>query len=78
MTAIMQESPFPWPVSFAFSRALEEPVLATWKGDNANIKAAQAALGRHLAANADALHYLQVEPRGGASSADQIGVLDWN
>ncbi len=78
LTAIMQESPFPWPVSFAFSRALEEPVLATWKGDNANIKAAQAALGRHLAANADALHYLQVEPRGGASSADQIGVLDWN
>lgn len=78
LTAIMQESPFPWPVSFAFSRALEEPVLATWKGDNENIKAAQAALGRHLVANADALHYLRVEPRGGVSNADQIGVLDWN
>jgi len=78
LTAIMQESPFPWPVTFAFSRALEEPVLATWKGSAENIKAAQAALGRHLAANADALHYLKVEPRGGVSSTDQIGVLDWN
>ena len=75
LTAVMQNSPFPWPVTFAFSRALEEPVLATWKGDNANIKAAQAALTRHLLANVDALHYGQVEPRGGAG-LQNIGVLD--
>lgn len=74
LTAIMQNSPFPWPVTFAFSRALEEPVLATWKGNNDNIKAAQAALVRHLAANADALHYGQVEARGDGSG--RIGVLD--
>lgn len=74
LTAVMHNSPFPWPVSFAFSRALEEPVLATWKGDDANIKAAQAALERHLLANTDALHYAQVER--GIRSGGNIGVLD--
>lgn len=64
LTAIMQNSPFPWPVTFAFSRALEEPVLATWKGEIENIKAAQAALTRHLVANVDALHYARLEAQG--------------
>lgn len=73
LTAVMHNSPFPWPVSFAFSRALEEPVLATWKGDDAQVKAAQAALERHLLANADALHYAQVERN---IYSGNIGVLD--
>ena len=75
LTAVMQNSPFPWPVTFAFSRALEEPVLATWKGDPENVKAAQAALGRHLAANVDALHYLKLEARN-TGGLQNIGVLD--
>lgn len=75
LTAILQNSPFPWPVSFAFSRALEEPVLATWKGEPENIKAAQAALERHLLANADALHYGKTEPRL-ADTSGKINVLD--
>ena len=74
LTAVMHNSPFPWPVSFAFSRALEEPVLATWKGADDNKKAAQAALERHLLANADALHYGKIEGHG--ASGGQIGVLD--
>lgn len=74
LTAVMQNSPFPWPVSFAFSRALEEPVLATWKGNEAQDKAAQAALERHLLANVDALHYAQVDRR---VRSGNIGVLDW-
>lgn len=57
-TAICQNAPYPWPVSFAFGRALQEPVLLTWKGKAENIRAAQAALKRHLEANVDALHYL--------------------
>lgn len=75
LTAVMHNSPFPWPVSFAFSRALEEPVLATWKGDDGQVKAAQAALERHLLANVDALHYGRFERaiRGGNGN---IGVLD--
>lgn len=68
LTAITQNSPFPWPVTFAFSRALEEPVLATWKGEAENIKAAQAALTRHLAANMDALHYAKLEAQGGVGT----------
>ena len=58
LTAICQNGPFPWPLSFAFGRALSEPVLKTWKGDKANLRSAQAALKRHLEANSDALHYL--------------------
>ncbi len=73
----MQNSPFPWPVTFAFSRALEEPVLATWRGEAEQIKAAQAALERHLVANADALHYGRFEGVSGGG-AKNIGVLDWS
>lgn len=59
LAAICQNAPFPWPVSFAFSRALQEPILMTWKGDKDKIKSAQAALKRHLEANVDALRYLR-------------------
>lgn len=78
LTAVMQCSPFVWPVTFAFSRALEEPVLATWHGDMAQVKAAQAALERHLEASADALHYGKFEGAGGSGGVTSIGVLDWS
>ncbi len=75
LTRVMQSSPFPWPVSFAFSRALEEPVLATWKGEAKNAKAAQAALARYLEADVDALHYAKIEARDGAGSG-RVDVVD--
>lgn len=75
LTAVMQNSPFPWPVSFAFSRALEEPVLATWRGEEVQAKAAQAALARHLAENVDALHYGRVEGYAGSANG-RVEVLD--
>ena len=59
LIAVCQNGPFPWPLSFAFGRALQEPVLLTWKGKPENAKAAQAALKRHLQDNADALRYLR-------------------
>ena len=34
----------PWPLSFSFGRALQEPALAIWAGNDANRGAAQAAL----------------------------------
>jgi fructose-bisphosphate aldolase class I len=34
----------PWPITFSFSRALEEPVLHAWGGKPENVGAAQAAL----------------------------------
>ncbi len=58
-TAICQNAPYPWPVSFAFGRALQEPAMLTWKGKTDNIGAAQAALKRHLEANIEALRYLR-------------------
>lgn len=75
LTAVAQNSPFPWPVTFAFSRALEEPVLATWRGEETQIKAAQAALVRHLEENVDALHYAVTESRNGNTDGN-IEVLD--
>lgn len=34
----------PWEVSFSYGRALQAPVLAAWKGEEANVPAAQQAL----------------------------------
>ncbi|HXZ95909.1 MAG TPA: class I fructose-bisphosphate aldolase [Burkholderiales bacterium] len=36
--------PNPWPLSFSYGRALQEPALKTWKGQAANAAAAQKAL----------------------------------
>jgi fructose-bisphosphate aldolase class I len=40
--------PHPWELSFSYGRALQQPSLKAWKGDPANIDAAQKAL-RHRA-----------------------------
>jgi fructose-bisphosphate aldolase class I len=37
----MMGPPHPWQVSFSYGRALQAPVLATWKGQEANMAAAQ-------------------------------------
>jgi fructose-bisphosphate aldolase class I len=31
----------PWPVSFSYGRALQAPVLTTWKGQEQNVAEAQ-------------------------------------
>jgi fructose-bisphosphate aldolase class I len=33
----------PWELSFSYGRALQDPVLAAWKGDAANVSAARKA-----------------------------------
>ncbi len=40
-----------WPITFSFSRALEEPVLTTWQGKPENIPSAQKALLETLRQN---------------------------
>ena len=40
--------PHPWELSFSYGRALQQPSLKAWKGDPANVEAAQKAL-RHRA-----------------------------
>ncbi len=42
----------PWQVSFSYGRALQAPVLATWKGQEANVAAAQRALLQRCRLNA--------------------------
>lgn len=42
--AIQKLGAQPWQITFSYSRAIEEPVLAAWKGDEANIGKAQAVL----------------------------------
>lgn len=38
---ISTRGPQPWKITFSYSRAIEEPILATWKGEDANVEAAQ-------------------------------------
>lgn len=45
----------PWPLTFSFSRALQEPVLETWRGNSANMEAAQQAFLKRLRLNQFAL-----------------------
>jgi fructose-bisphosphate aldolase class I len=41
----------PWPLTFSYSRALQQPVMETWKGDAANAAAAQKQLQRRAKFN---------------------------
>lgn len=52
-------SPFgrsPWPLVFSFGRALQQPALAAWRGEDANVVAAQRALIHRANLNGAALH----------------------
>jgi fructose-bisphosphate aldolase, class I len=41
----------PWPLTFSYSRALQQPVMETWKGNSANSAAAQQQLQRRAKFN---------------------------
>ena len=59
LATIIKHSPFPWPVTFSFSRALQDPALNTWKGNNSNKEATQSALLERLKANTNVLNSAQ-------------------
>ena len=44
----------PWSLTFSYGRALQQSVLQAWKGEDANVAAAQAALLVRAKANSDA------------------------
>lgn len=48
LNAIARLEPHPWPIAFSFSRALQEPVLATWAGNDDMRDEAQAMLIKRL------------------------------
>ena len=53
---IINNGPFPWPVTFSFARALQDPALTAWMGNNENCDTAREAFRQRLIANTDALH----------------------
>ena len=52
---VTNNGPFPWPVTFSFARALQDPALNAWKGDNNNADAAREGFKARLIANTEAL-----------------------
>ena len=54
LAAINQLGPQPWPLSFSYGRALQEPVLSAWQGQAANAQVAQRALLRRARLNSAA------------------------
>ena len=44
----------PWALTFSYGRALQQSVLKAWRGDAANVEAAQAALLERAQANGNA------------------------
>lgn len=55
LAAIEKNGPYPWPVTFSFARALQEPALKAWKGNNKNVSTAQSAFLDRLKANTESL-----------------------
>ncbi len=53
--AVIKNGPFPWTVTFSFARALQDPALKAWKGNNDNADAARKAFHERLIANTNAL-----------------------
>ena len=51
LAAINAAGPHPWVVSFSFSRAIQDPVLETWRGDHGNVAAAHAAFAERAREN---------------------------
>ncbi|MBO7718115.1 fructose-bisphosphate aldolase class I, partial [Candidatus Saccharibacteria bacterium] len=55
LAEIIKNGPFPWPVTFSFARALQDPALNAWNGDNKNAEKAKSAFLERLIANQKAL-----------------------
>lgn len=47
-------APLPWPISFSFGRAIQQPALTIWDGRDANVEPAQQALLRRASADRNA------------------------
>jgi len=51
LSAMNAKGAHPWELAFSYGRALQDPVLKAWKGDGANVAAAQAAFLRRSKLN---------------------------
>ena len=55
LAAIIEKGPYPFPVTFSFARALQDPALHAWAGDEHNTKKAREAFLTQLESTASAL-----------------------
>lgn len=55
LAAVCAQPDLPWPVTFSFGRALQDPAAKIWAGETANTEEAQEALRERLRANAEVL-----------------------
>ncbi|MBR2993798.1 fructose-bisphosphate aldolase class I [Candidatus Saccharibacteria bacterium] len=55
LAAIIKNGPFPWPVTFSFARALQDPALYAWAGNNENADHARQAFLDRLIANVNTI-----------------------
>jgi fructose-bisphosphate aldolase class I len=56
LNCMNQMGPHPWPLSFSYGRALQDPALKMWRGQAANVAAAQKALFHREKMNSAACH----------------------
>jgi fructose-bisphosphate aldolase class I len=54
LNAMNARGPHPWELSFSYGRALQAPALKAWRGDRANVEAAQKAFYRRAKFNSAA------------------------
>ena len=54
LNAMNARGPHPWQLSFSYGRALQAPALKAWRGDDANVAAAQQAYYHRAAMNSAA------------------------
>ncbi len=55
LAAIVKTGPYPWPISFSFARALKNPALHAWAGNQSNLEKARQAFLDRLIANTEVL-----------------------
>jgi fructose-bisphosphate aldolase class I len=68
----------PWSLTFSYGRALQQSVLKTWGGQDANIKAAQDALTVRAKANGEAQLGKYAGGAGGAAAAASTYVKNYS
>lgn len=71
----LKDVPKPWALTFSYGRALQQSVLKAWKGDAANVAAAQAALLERAKANGAAA---KGEYKGGSGDTSSTFVANYS
>lgn len=68
----------PWSLTFSYGRALQQSCLKAWKGDKANVAAAQAELLKRAKANSEAQQGIYAGGVEGAASASSTFVKNYS